>query len=71
MLPIKAAIFNSLRTVNQPKTFMRNFIPRELAILSARDPKGIHKSRNNSSNAPLLQMTGESQAEVFTNSTRT
>jgi TRAP-type C4-dicarboxylate transport system substrate-binding protein len=50
---------------------MRNFTLREHVILSARDLKGILKLRNNSSNVHLHQMTGESRAEVFTNSIRT
>ena len=65
------AICNSLLIVNQAITCMKNFTRSEPAILSARDLKGILKLRNSSNNVPLHQMTGESQAEVFTNSIRT
>ena len=64
-------ICNSLLTVNQPIPCTINSTPRELATLNARDLKGTLKLRNNSSNVPLHLMTGESQAEVFTNSIRT
>jgi hypothetical protein len=50
---------------------MRNFTLREHVISSERDLKGIRKLKNNSSNVHLHQMTGESQAEVSTNSIRT
>jgi hypothetical protein len=49
---------------------MRNFTLRGHVILRERDLKGILKLRNNSNNVHLHQMTGESRAEVFTNSIR-
>lgn len=65
------AICNSLLTVNQAITCMKNFTPNEPGTLSGRDLKGILKLRISSNNVLLHQMTEESQAEVFTNSIRT
>ena len=50
---------------------MKNFTLRELAILSARDPKEILKLKNNSSNALSHQMIEESLVGVFTSFIRT